>query len=288
MRRGARHRVSSTSSPISTKGRSTTSAPSCLSTALRLATPFFSRMRASSVLVRQPEHSTSTKAGTKATSTSRFPNWPHTAKKRGQFDGTKLSPSSSSSSLQPLLQLSVTSLRRNLLQSLCARMSVAITSSSTTRVTSQKASKKRSATTMPNDHQAVAHQPASPHVFSPSLRKRCTVCRPEHSGMSRTTKQMASPTPSPNCAAERDSKSPRLRVILDTASGMNGQRHGMHSAPMSSSVQIKSSDRRISSTKQRQRKTTKVASADSAILPLQRSFSAAALQRAFSVRVVGV
>ena len=46
------------------------SAPSCLSTALRFSTPFFSRMRASSVVVRQPEHSTSTKAGTKAKSIS--------------------------------------------------------------------------------------------------------------------------------------------------------------------------------------------------------------------------
>eukprot|EP00964_Phaeocystis_antarctica_P148646 scaffold115572_cov69-Phaeocystis_antarctica.AAC.6 len=169
MSSGARHSVSSRSSPISTYGRSTTSAPSCLSTALRFSTPFFSRMRASRVVVRQPEQSTSTKAGTKATSTSlhrgvgglgyvagecgwvwcgarsrkiaarspaaqfeagahRFANWPHTARKRASFRGTRVSV--------PISQSSVTSLRRNLPQSLYARMTVVSRSSSTARVES--------------------------------------------------------------------------------------------------------------------------------------------------------
>jgi hypothetical protein len=167
---------------------------------------------------------------------------------------------------------------------------------------------------MPNDTQAAHHQrgaPPHPPRSSPSLRKRCTVCSPEHSGMRRTTKQTASPIPSPNSAAECPSNPPRLS-ILETAFGMNGQRHGMQSepagsaerwgqahdlssvtctcrlartssalatpllllrglhcrssAPMRSSKHTKSSVRRISSTKHRKRKTTKVASADSAIL----------------------
>ena len=58
----------------------------------------------------------------------RFANWPHTARKRASFRGTKVSV--------PVSQSSVTSLRRNLPQSLYARMTVASRSSSTDRVES--------------------------------------------------------------------------------------------------------------------------------------------------------